>query len=58
MKNLRNPYVAALVCMALFAVMHNYATTDFMRVCSYIPLAVVLVIFAKLMYHAYVKRNN
>lgn len=58
MNYLKNPYVAAGICMVLFAVMYNHATTDFMRVCSYVPLAVVLAIFLKGMYHAYIKRRG
>ena len=58
MKYMKSPYVAALICMILFVVMYNNATTDFMRICSYVPLAVLLAIFLKGVYYAYCKRNN
>lgn len=50
---LSNPYVVAAICMVLFAVMYNNATNGFMRFFSYIPLAVVLVVFVKGMYSAW-----
>lgn len=58
MKNLKSPYIAILICMVLFVVMYNNATSGFMRACSYVPLAVVLAIFLKGVYFAYFKRNN
>ena len=51
-----NPWIATAVCMVLFAVMYNYADDGFMRTCSYIPLLVVLGIFGKAMYNAYLKK--
>ncbi len=54
---LKNPYVASVICMVLFAVMYNNATTAFMRACSYVPLAVVLVLFLKSVYQAYFKNK-
>lgn len=58
MKYLKNPYVAVVVCMLLYVFMYNYATNNFMRMCSYVPLAVVLAIFFKGVYHAYFKRDK
>lgn len=53
---LSNPYIVAAVCMLLFVVMYSNATNGFMRLFSYIPLAVALAVFVKGMYYTFKKR--
>lgn len=55
-KYITNPWIASAVCMVLFAVMYNNASNGFMRVCSCVPLFVVLCILGKGMYNAYFKK--
>ena len=55
-KFLSNPWFVCAVCMVLFAVMYNNADDGFLRFCSYVPLAVVLIIFGRGMYFAFKKR--
>lgn len=62
MKNIKqrlfHPYAIVAFCMVLFVIMYNNATNGFMRALSYVPLIVVIGVFFKGMYHAYLRKGR